>query len=134
VNPSPSLRVLAEQARDAKRDRATSVTGGMDCMECGRVFFGAEDMLYCGVCHAEKAFRAATPSTTVIALLDEIEALRKAAAHILPYLRFTIGPESPGHHPTMPSAVTAFEEAFGFTELSSARAAANIAALNGEKT
>jgi hypothetical protein len=43
---------------------------------------------------------------------DEIERLRKAADYISPYLRYTVGEESPGHHPTMPSAVAAFHVAF----------------------
>lgn len=42
----------------------------------------------------------------------EIERLRKAADYISPYLRYTVGEESPGHHPTMPSAVAAFHVAF----------------------
>lgn len=42
----------------------------------------------------------------------EVERLRVAADHIAPYLRWTIGPESAGHHPTMPSAVAAFHVAF----------------------
>lgn len=37
--------------------------------------------------------------------------LLTACLNILPYLRWTIGPESPSHHPTMPSAVAAFEAA-----------------------
>lgn len=32
----------------------------------------------------------------------------KAMRHIKPYLVWTVGPESPSHHPTMPSAVDAF--------------------------
>jgi hypothetical protein len=42
----------------------------------------------------------------------ENERLRKAADYISPYLRYTVGDESPGHHPTMPSAVAAFHVAF----------------------
>ncbi len=42
----------------------------------------------------------------------EIERLRKAADYISPYLRYTIGEESPGYAPTMPSAVAAFHVAF----------------------
>jgi len=41
----------------------------------------------------------------------DVGRLVKACRNILPYLRWTIGPESPGHHPTMPSAVGAFEHA-----------------------
>lgn len=44
-------------------------------------------------------------------VLDREAGLRSAARNILPYLRFTVGSESPGHHPTMPSAVAAFEAA-----------------------
>jgi hypothetical protein len=40
-----------------------------------------------------------------------IASLEKAGRNILPYLRWTIGPESPGYHPTMPSAVEAFARA-----------------------
>ncbi|WP_394436726.1 hypothetical protein ACGGKE_07785 [Sphingobium naphthae] len=49
-------------------------------------------------------------------LLTELEALRaergrmvEAARNLLPYLRWTVGEENPGFHPTMPSAVAAFE-------------------------
>lgn len=37
--------------------------------------------------------------------------LREAAERITPYLRWTISEESPGYHPTMPSAVAAFDAA-----------------------
>lgn len=40
-------------------------------------------------------------------LEDEIVRLRRAIRNILPYVNWTIGPESPGHHPTMPSAAVA---------------------------
>lgn len=43
-------------------------------------------------------------------LSSEVERLRIACRRIMPYLRWTIGPESPGHHPTMPSAVAEFSE------------------------
>lgn len=43
---------------------------------------------------------------------DEIDRLRKAADYIAPYLRWTISDESPGYHPTMPSAVAAFHASF----------------------
>lgn len=39
---------------------------------------------------------------------DAMAGLLKAAKNIMLYLRYTIGEESPGHHPTMPSAVGAF--------------------------
>lgn len=44
------------------------------------------------------------------ALLARNEELEGAARRIMPYLRWTIGPESPGCHPTMPSAVAAFRD------------------------
>lgn len=44
--------------------------------------------------------------------LKEIERLRTAADYISPYLRWTVGDESPGYAPTMPSAVAAFHVAF----------------------
>lgn len=40
-----------------------------------------------------------------------IEALERAGRNITPYLDWTIGRESPGCHPTMPSAVAAFRAA-----------------------
>ena len=39
------------------------------------------------------------------------QGLLEACKRILPYLNFTISKESPGWHPTMPSAVAAFKEA-----------------------
>ncbi len=68
------------------------------------------------------------------AVVGDYDGLVKAGRHILPYLRWTIGDESPGHHPTMPSAVVAFEEAFGFDGKTSgerARAALNPETVNG---
>ena len=41
----------------------------------------------------------------------EIARLRGAARNIMPYLHWTVGPESPGYHPTMPSAVDDFAAA-----------------------
>ena len=41
---------------------------------------------------------------------QEYKALVEAGRNILPYLEWTIGHESPGYHPTMPSAVAAFRE------------------------
>jgi len=55
-----------------------------------------------------KAFIEATSPSALIA---EVERLRKACRDITPYLNWTISDESPGHHPTMPSAVAAFIEA-----------------------
>lgn len=37
--------------------------------------------------------------------------LIQAAKNIVPYLNWTISDESPGHHPTLPSAIAAFENA-----------------------
>ncbi|CAH1689439.1 conserved hypothetical protein [Hyphomicrobiales bacterium] len=48
---------------------------------------------------------------TMVAMKKRIQSLEKAADRIMPYLRYTVGPESPGHHPTMPSAVGAFSYA-----------------------
>ena len=48
---------------------------------------------------------------TLVAMRKRIGDLEKAAERILPYLRYTIGSESRGHHPTMPSAVAAFSYA-----------------------
>lgn len=46
---------------------------------------------------------------TRITALEAREAeLVKGMRYILPYLEWTIGRESPGHHPTMPSAVAEF--------------------------
>lgn len=53
---------------------------------------------------------AAANPQAILALLDQIEAMRKACRNITPYLKFTISDESPGHHPTMPSAVAEFIE------------------------
>lgn len=47
------------------------------------------------------------------ALRAEVERLEKAGRCLLPYLHWTIGAESPGHHPTMPSAVADFEATLG---------------------
>lgn len=52
------------------------------------------------------------PDTPVAARDELVERLRKAADYIAPYLIWTVGPESPGYHPTMPSAVSAFLCAF----------------------
>lgn len=45
----------------------------------------------------------------------EIERLRQACRYILPYLEWTVGSESPGYHPTMPSAVADFRAALNPT-------------------
>lgn len=44
-------------------------------------------------------------------LRAENERLATAMRNIKPYLEWTIGPESPGYHPTMPSAVASFLDA-----------------------
>jgi hypothetical protein len=41
-------------------------------------------------------------------LAARVKVLEDAGQNIKPYLVWTIGPGSPGHHPTMPSAVAAF--------------------------
>jgi hypothetical protein len=46
--------------------------------------------------------------TRLLSAEARVKALERAARNIKPYLVWTIGPESPGHHPTMPSAVGAF--------------------------
>lgn len=74
----------------------------------------------------EVASRYATPFNPPIPLYTHPappsaavrEALEKACRDILPYLRWTISDESPGHHPTMPSAVAAFQAALGLGESS----------------
>jgi len=55
--------------------------------------------------------RAETAEATIATLQKQLETARGAMRRIMPYLTFTIGEESPGHHPTMPSAVAAFKEA-----------------------
>lgn len=45
----------------------------------------------------------------IAALRERVDELEKAGRYIKPYLEWTIGPESPGYHPTMPSAVASFE-------------------------
>lgn len=42
--------------------------------------------------------------------------LEQAMKRILPYLIWTISDESPGYHPTMPSAVAAFKAALSNSE------------------
>lgn len=42
---------------------------------------------------------------------DHADKLVEAAKNLVPYLDWTIGPESPAYHPTMPSAVSAFKHA-----------------------
>jgi len=47
-------------------------------------------------------------ATRITALEAEKAELVKGMRYILPYLEWTIGKESPGYHPTMPSAVADF--------------------------
>ena len=49
---------------------------------------------------------------------DAVARLVDAARALQPYLDWTLGPESPGHHPTMASAVAAFKEALAAMETS----------------
>lgn len=56
--------------------------------------------------------RARSSDATILSQADEIARLRKAARNLIPYLEWTVGPESPGCHPTMPSAVGTFMDAF----------------------
>lgn len=44
-------------------------------------------------------------------LRAEVARLEKAGRYLMPYLTWTIGAESPGYHPTIPSAVAAFRAA-----------------------
>lgn len=46
----------------------------------------------------------------------QADPVREAAQNLMPYLKWTIGPESPGHHPTMPSAVDALARALAQKE------------------
>jgi hypothetical protein len=45
------------------------------------------------------------------ALSRPVGGVEGAARRLLPYLDWTLGPESPGHHPTLPSAVAALRTA-----------------------
>lgn len=47
-------------------------------------------------------------SDEIASLRARVEVLETAGRYIKPYLVWTVGPESPGHHPTMPSAVGAY--------------------------
>ena len=62
--------------------------------------------------NAELVAEVERAETTNAELQREIEGLREAADFISPYLRWTVSDESPGHHPTMPSAVAAFHCSF----------------------
>lgn len=55
-----------------------------------------------------EAYREARASAARPAVTDD---LRTAAKNLMPYLRWTISAESPGHHPTLPSAMHALEAA-----------------------
>lgn len=54
------------------------------------------------------AARLTTLEAEKKALREALTTAIIAGRHIAPYLKFTISPESPGYHPTMPSAVSAF--------------------------
>jgi hypothetical protein len=62
-------------------------------------------------------------------LQKALENQQQAARYILPYLRWTISDESPGYHPTMPSAVAAFQVAFDLDTAEKRHAAKLIDAL-----
>ena len=47
---------------------------------------------------------------------DAVARLVGAALALQPYLEWAVGPESPGYHPTMVSAVAAFKEALAAME------------------
>lgn len=59
----------------------------------------------------------------------ESSKLLKAMRRILPYLEWTISDESPGYHPTMPSAVAAFKDALEQSKVRLPSTAELIAAL-----
>ena len=61
--------------------------------------------------HRDAEFIANCDPDTIRSILSELLDLREAVSTILPYLRWTISDESPGHHPTMPSAVAVVEAA-----------------------
>jgi hypothetical protein len=46
--------------------------------------------------------------TRLLSAEARVKVLEEALRNIKPYLVWTVGPESPGHHPTMPSAVDVF--------------------------
>lgn len=50
---------------------------------------------------------------------ERVKALETACRYIAPYLRWTVSAESPGHHPTMPSAVDEFLNVVGSEALKS---------------
>lgn len=45
----------------------------------------------------------------IVSEAEKLELLQEACLRIIPYLDWTIGPESSSHHPTMPSAVFDFK-------------------------
>ena len=61
---------------------------------------------------ATKREQLAVAESEVSTLKARIAELEAAGQRIVPYLDFTVGPESPGYQPTMPSAVDAFKAAF----------------------
>ncbi len=61
---------------------------------------------------AHRIAAEAAKDAEIAALQARVAELERAARDIMPYLEFTISDESLGHHPTMPSAVAAFQSAF----------------------
>jgi hypothetical protein len=62
----------------------------------------------------EMAMRQA--AATIQALEAQVREATRAMRNIKPYLVWTVSDESPGHHPTMPSAVGAFLDALAHLE------------------
>jgi hypothetical protein len=60
---------------------------------------------------AAKPTGSALPVALPLDAPAPVDPVAEAARVLLPYLRWTIGPESPGHHPTLPSAIAALERA-----------------------
>lgn len=70
---------------------------------------------------------APEPDQSARDMAAEIHHLRIAGQRVAPYLDWTISNESPGYHPTMPSAVAAFKKVFAPTAPGSAEKAPNVA-------
>jgi hypothetical protein len=61
---------------------------------------------------AQRVFDALTKAdSTPVAQGEEVREALRTLRYIVPYLDWTIGSESPGYHPTMPSAVAEFKTA-----------------------
>lgn len=56
-----------------------------------------------------KDLLATVTEKPILSDAEKLELLQSACRRIIPYLDWTIGPESSSHHPTMPSAVGAFK-------------------------